>query len=113
MARAQVGPLRGSLLEQPPRRADIPVVLVKLKTGQLFRTCRRQIDWDRPGLAKAEIVDPAVLAVGVVGVVLVAFAAIGPVREIDRAVGSILQFQAPEPGVVRHQKVGLMASNIP
>ena len=36
MALAQVGPLRGSLLEQPPRRADMPVILVKLKTGQIL-----------------------------------------------------------------------------
>ena len=76
MALAQVGPLRGSLLEQPPRRADMPVILVKLKTGQILMLRRRQIDLDRAGLAEGKRVDPAVFAVGVVGVVFVAFTAI-------------------------------------
>ena len=103
---AQVGSPRGTFLEQSPRRADVPVVLVELEPGQLLVARGGQVDLDRLDLAEAELVDPAVLAVGVVGVGLVALAAVGPVGEVDGAVGAVLQLQAAEPGVVAQQEVG-------
>ncbi len=47
------------------------------------------------------------------GALNASFAAIRPVGEVDGTVGTVLQLQAPEPGVVCRQEVGLMARDIP
>ena len=112
VSRAQVGPLRGPLLEQSPRRSHVPVVLVKLEPGQFLVGRGSQVDLNRLDLAEAEFVDPPVLAVRVVGIGLMAFAPVRPVGEVDRAIGTVFQLEAAEPGVVDREEIALVVSDV-
>ena len=84
----------GPLLEQSTRRADVPFIGVELELRQLLVGLRGQVDLHRPDVAVGDLEDPAVLAVRAVGVVLVAFADVGPVGEVDAAVGAVFQLEA-------------------
>ena len=105
MRGGQVLALGGAFLEQPARRADVPLVGVDLEPSQLLVGLPRQVHLHRLGVPVHDLEDPAVLAMGVVGVGLVALADVGPVGHVDAAVRPVLQLQPAEPGVGGDQEI--------
>src|SRR5262245_25132918 len=94
------------LVDQSARTPDVPFVLVGLKLHELGVAQLSQIHLHRPGVAVRELVDPAVGGVRLV--VVVALAGVGPVGDVDAAVGSVLTIQPAEPGVVAQQEILLV-----
>ena len=99
------GRVRTTLLEQPARMLDVPVVAVELHRDQLGRGQPGKIDPHGPIARVADLEDPAQgllvqLRVGAVALVLVV-----PVDHVHRAVGAVLEVQHLAPGIVGEQEV--------
>src|SRR4051794_19892973 len=99
---------RGAFLEDPPRVLDVPVILVQQASHQLPIAQCSKIALPGFGLAVGDLVDPAITAVDFLEIV--AFTGVGPVDDEDAAVGSVVQADTAEPGVVSEQKIAAVMS---
>ena len=111
MGGRQVVPCRRPLLQNPPGAADEPVVAVQLPLYQLFVGRRRHVHvLLRRRVAMHDLVDPPAGAMH--AVVVVTFAQVRPVGEIDTAVRPVFQFDSAEPRLVGEQKIRLMPPRV-
>ena len=97
-----------ALLEEPPGRAGVPVVVVKLVIHQLGVGGLGQVDTrHRLGVRVADLVDAAVGTVPDLRLGAVADLLVVPVEQVDVAVRPALEGHGDRPAVVGQQEVGV------
>ena len=90
---------------------DIPIVFVEIQLGEFRIRLLRQIKCCRVlRLIVNDLKNPPVRRIG--NLIVVAFAGVGPVADVDAAVGAIFHHQAAEPRVVGEQKIRGMLGDI-
>ena len=105
-SRREVDTLPSALTEFPSRHAHEPFILATLQLDQLRRRRLGEIDAGLLGVAVADLEDASGGTVD--AILVVALADVTPVEEGDGAVGTLAEFDAAEPRVVRLQDIRLV-----
>jgi len=99
-----------SLLKKTAAMSDKPIILVQLKMHKFQVRKAGKVRLHRRRLSIGDLEDPPVRAINLNEIM--AFAGIGPIRNIDPAIRPVGYVQPTKPLIVGQQEIGGMVSDI-